>query len=631
MTITRMITETIRVCATATALSAYAVAAATIDGDTLHDDIPGTATIREIVEAGIGPGGGISASTSTNIAEYVTRRYDETNLTARINAAAASGPVSSVNGKTGAVTLTAPEFGAALISDPDGVVSGFVGSYVTVFGGTRWGVDYAANANEATYCVEAAFAKRLSRTGAFGGDELNFGDGVLIYSHGGTNDVLATCSTATNITRSVPSGAARPLPPYLHELNFDSSYPDDAKWYYEHADEIAGGCSVRRTGNIIERNYDWMLDDAAEFVVRISPGANRYGSIGVATVGTNLTEEIVTSGRWSRYYKCLPGRTLDGINECGVMAEINVVATNGAPWETRSDRDINAIGGVRWVLDHAASAGEAASNLASRVYIPASMTRNGYSCHYAICDATETWIVEDGVAERVGRGVPPVMTNFRLLSSDPNGSGYERYAILTNATSSITNVWWTNAYLPSATPWVSDIGSDTGRVWSAWASADRETHRREGKWWQSVHTSIYDLQTKTLKIAVQETDDWYEFALEPSSKPLTGRMFSLSSEAARTVALQAVIEALGGMVVSPEPVVPIREKVREAILDLDPDMATFNMIVSALEKHGVIHYRPSTANDLLLIIDAPPSITNVTSFFDYYLAPPNTVRSTTEH
>ena len=570
--------------------------------------------------------GGISARLATNISECVTRRYDETNLTARIAAAAASGPVSSVNGKTGEVRLDirdAVEMGAALGADPDGQHPGFVGNYVFVYSGMKWGVDYAANANEATYCKEAEFARTLDAyPAAIPGTK---------YAKV-VNDRIVLVNRTAHSTNEVAfvgdvKGAARPLPPYLHEISFDSSYPEDAEWYYAHADDIAGGCSVRRVGNIIERNYDWPLDYAAEFVIRISPGVNRYGSVGVATVGANLTEEIVTSGKWSRYYKCLPGRTLDGINECGVMAEINVVATNGAPWETQGDRDINAIGGVRWVLDHAASAGEAASNLAERVYIPASMTSRGYSCHFAICDAAETWIVEDGVAERVAAGVPPVMTNFRLLTPDPTGSGYERYAVLTNAANSITNVWWTNAYVPTATPWVSDIGANTGHVWEVWASADRETHRREGKWWQSVHTSVYDLDAKTLKIAVQETADWYEFALATGdAKPLAGRVFMLSTVEQRIHALNAVIEALGGMVITPEPSVPIREQVREAIIGLDPDATTFYGLADALMRRGVLFERPATAMELGQMIDAPASVTNVTSFFDYYLTPPNAAK-----
>ena len=340
-----------------------------------------------------------------------------------------------------------------------------------------------------------------------------------------TNIAETVVSAATNAFRGA-EGAARPLPKYLHHLTMDDTYPADAAWYYEQADSaVAGGCSARRRGALVERNYDWAYDESAVFVLSVGPGEGRFASVGVASAGTHLTEEFVTSGKWSRYYKVLPGRTLDGINENGVVCEINVVPTNGSPWETRTDgRDLNAIGAVRWVLDHATDAGMAAQELAKRVYIPEAMKRMGYSAHFTVCDADETWIVEDGDAVKCPGGVPPVVTNFRVMNpAEPYGTGYERYSMLTNAAVSITSAWFRAAYRrPFSRPTefaAPGVGThdETDKL-LAWAEANvpkgaPESLTRNGRSWQTVHTSVYDIGAKTLKVAVQETDDWYVFAV----------------------------------------------------------------------------------------------------------------------
>ena len=384
-----------------------------------------------------------------------------------------------------------------------------------------------------------------------------------------TNIARAVAAEATNAIRRV-EGAARPLPKYLHHLRFDDTYPEDAAWYYGQADSaVAGGCSARRREGILERNYDWSYDESASFVLSVGSSQDRFASIGVASAGTNLTEEVVTSGRWSRYYKVLPGRTLDGINENGVVCEINVVATNGSPWETRTEgRDLNAIGAVRWALDHATSAEMAAQELAKRVYIPESMKRLGYSAHFMVADASNTFIVEDGkVYHDITEVIYPilaVLTNVRIRTflgevPDPYGTGLERmfYLFSNWRTSSITNAWYSEAYRRGADGWfprptefaAPGVGTnqETEKL-QAWAEANvpagaPESLKRNGGSWQTVHTSVYDFEARTLKVAVQETDDWYVFAL---GKAVTdeARVREIADEAAAHVVAPATNETL---------------------------------------------------------------------------------------
>ena len=335
-------------------------------------------------------------------------------------------------------------------------------------------------------------------------------------------------SKVTVLNPPWPSGSARPLPRYLHYLEFDDTYPDDAAWYYAQPQDY-GGCSAVRDGGFLSRNYDWRLDDAAEFVVRMSAGPaieqsnnpnnrtirHRFASIGVANCGTNLTETFVTSGKPSRYYKCLPGRTVDGINETGVVCEVNVV--DGIPqWRSGvlTSSDIHPLAAVRWALDNGTSAGMVASNLAARIMFPPGWTQN---FHWMVADAAETWIVENGAAHLVDAtsSSRPVMTNFRLYPSrDTTGAGQERYNLLVGG-GPITNAWFTCAYSRSTfPPWESEFkdASEMEAAMSAWETHSREQLRGKGLW-QTVHCSIYDITNRILRISVQEQPDWYTFAL----------------------------------------------------------------------------------------------------------------------
>ena len=324
------------------------------------------------------------------------------------------------------------------------------------------------------------------------------------WSGGGGSGGVDT-NAVIDIIHETVDGSARPLPPYLHAIDFDDTYPDDAAWFYAQPQPY-GSCSAVRDGGFLYRNYDWRLDDAAEFVVRVTAGEGRFASLGVANCGTNLTEQFVTSGKWSRFYKCLPGRTVDGINERGVVAEVNVVG--GDPlghWPTNGT--IHCMGAVRWVLDHATDAGMAASNLVDHLFFPEGFSQN---FHWMIADATSTWIVENRACSNVtGRAV---MTNFPLIER-ADGAGLERYELLLSSACSITNAWYTRAY-SRETEWVSEFrdAAEMEAAKSAWETYGRDALRGKGLW-QTVHCSVYDITNRTLRVAVQERPDWYTFAI----------------------------------------------------------------------------------------------------------------------
>lgn len=313
--------------------------------------------------------------------------------------------------------------------------------------------------------------------------------------------------------------AAKSLPKHLYELSYDDTYPADAAWLYAQlGPSELGRCSAVRRGGKLWRNYDWTFDSSAEFAVRVSGSETRFASVGMASVGSRLNENDVASGVYSRYYRCLPGMVLDGINEKGVVCEINVDGGPKTGWHGDAEDDgIHILAAVRWVLDHGESARQAAAWIADHIIQP-----TGYmNFHFMVADATATYIVENGVYSDYTEHNTKVLTNFAVFDPAHAGSGFERYGILAGG-ADIRSVWFTKAYEVGNT-WHSDFESPEqhAAAIAQWAAqgTDKEAHRGKtttsGKaWWQSVHTTEYDFAAKTMKVAVQEQDEWFTFAVD---------------------------------------------------------------------------------------------------------------------
>lgn len=395
---------------------------------------------------------------------------------------------------------------------------------------------------------------------------------------------LITAREATNIAESVVVtsgiGAARTLPKYLHYAEFDDSYAADAHAFYERMEGNragGGGCSVLRRGNLVGRNFDWPLDEAAEFVVRVSPLGARHGSVGIATLGTNLTERMVTSGMRTDLYRVLPGRTVDGINDAGLVAEVNVIPYDQALSPTQSvTRTLHAFGVVRYALDNFGSAREAAEYVADHYYIPEG---SEYAYHWSFSDADGSWIVEDG---RSALATPQQtmsmsMTNFRiwwiarfidpetgvidrtaLAAEDPYGTGVERFEAMygmEDVAAALEAVRYTKTYLVETEPRRISEFAEAGvarvdesaalsnvaaQVIAAWPG--REQAREQGVWWQTVHSSIYDIEKRTLAVCVQEDfSKRYVFHADETNERFRRVKAKVLAEVARASGVEARI------------------------------------------------------------------------------------------
>ena len=220
------------------------------------------------------------------------------------------------------------------------------------------------------------------------------------------------------------------LPPFLHEVRFKEEYdsPVDGPYAVEPENLPAFSCTAVRNGNFYGRNFDYYLSDIPSFVVRMpsrhdsDPKKNRLASIGVASQDP-IREDGVTNGQYTASYDTLPEVMYDGINECGVIMNVNVVprydcgklmaeGTNpeGAP--------LHIAYLIRYVLDHATNATHAIELANSR-----NLVGNGgpdYLLHWMVADPKDTYVVEIVNSTVVARHMD-IISNFNWNWDNENG------------------------------------------------------------------------------------------------------------------------------------------------------------------------------------------------------------------
>lgn len=362
--------------------------------------------------------------------------------------------------------------------------------------------------------------------------------------------------------------------PYLYELsyhNFDYDYAE--KYFENHRDiSVPGMCSSVRNGNWYGRNFDWFYNEEAEFIIRSSRMGGKFKSIGIAGGANTLTEAIANSGRYSELYKIVPFMMRDGINEFGVVANINVVPKDygsNTTIPTRALREKVCVTGiVRFILDRFASAHEAAYYIREHVqcYFPKMIHDMNYEIHVMIGDPKDTYLLEFVNNETIVMDISkkPYITNFFIHNVKFNsngsvmtpetsstgknpkltnlitdyGSGLERYNYIcenyrqTRTKEGMRNIlnglMYTRTYssspLPANPAWYTEfVGEGLLKVDSpsfefrniADIAADYYKHRsrNDGNTWQTVHSVIYDIENRKFHVVIQEDGQELTFSL----------------------------------------------------------------------------------------------------------------------
>lgn len=354
--------------------------------------------------------------------------------------------------------------------------------------------------------------------------------------------------------KALPYTKLEKIKNYLYEIHYDSlDYESAFDYFKKGADISVGGCSVVVKDGLYGRNFDWLYSNQAEFVVRTPQVAGRNQTLGISGGFADLTDDLVLDEKMSDLYKIIPFMLSDGLNNKGVVANINVVPTdkgfNRAIPTGESTVELSALMLVRYVLDYFDSAKTAVEFIQEHmtVYFPDKLHEMGYEAHFMVADADNSYVIEfvDNKAVVIEN---PYLTNFYLDGVEFNedgkvytpetqtesdnavdtnkvtiyGSGLERYNLIVESYEELQGIesfrellkklYYTNAYKDKE--WLTEfVGKDLTvksepdmftDYLEVVVNAYENRKRENPQTWQTVHSCIYDMENLSLSLSTQE-------------------------------------------------------------------------------------------------------------------------------
>lgn len=343
--------------------------------------------------------------------------------------------------------------------------------------------------------------------------------------------------------------------PYLYEVSYDRI--NDALYADQEAMQqltTAPQCSSVRRGNYHGRNLDLYYNEGCEVVVHRSKDADHLANIAVCGGTPTLNKQLIDAGLSEDIYALIPFFVLDGINECGVVVNVNVVPAIDMVTPTGTNPEAENLSmqlACRYLLDRAESAHHAIELLKARNLYGEGFGGE-FQFHLMISDKDSTMIVELINNQLHYQAEPAlsdknIMTNYfcTLDTLTPHADGIERRDLLRahydEAVSAETmmqlmeRVKYTNLYRYETRPrWYSDLTGITkidGVTYNITINTPQEVADfifkreaqkfqdkypgvRDGSFWQTVHTSVYSIEERQLLISNQEDyQHQYHFAL----------------------------------------------------------------------------------------------------------------------
>lgn len=199
-------------------------------------------------------------------------------------------------------------------------------------------------------------------------------------------------------------------------------------------------CSGVRNGNFYGRNFDWIYNDDIEFIIHIGAKEGRHASLNVATRVPGLNNQIIDSNEPNDAYKLLPFTTMDGINDAGVVCNINVVPcdkgyTLGTVPTKNKEYEMCSEMLCRFILDKFDNAKDAVEYVQEHisVFMVDDLYNMNYDLHLMCADENETYLIEWANNETIITNMTPdsdstlagksYMTNFFLHDCIFNADG----------------------------------------------------------------------------------------------------------------------------------------------------------------------------------------------------------------
>ncbi len=248
---------------------------------------------------------------------------------------------------------------------------------------------------------------------------------------------------------------------YLYEAKYQPTTDEGYVMVNEICKQLFGGsgqplpasCSSVRKGNLYGRNFDLIFDQYANIIVRTPAGNGRYASVsldggmlgrvlGMASLNTLCTKsrlDDILAGKVmpeeieEQWLMLLPYVTMDGINEKGVVCNINVAQTGPGIEATTgtnptAEKDMYVALCPRYILDFCSSAKEAVEKLKEfNIWSSGTAESPQAEYHLMIADKENTYIVEFRKSKMLVREISdkPYMTNFNLLLDEENTVSFD--------------------------------------------------------------------------------------------------------------------------------------------------------------------------------------------------------------
>ena len=333
------------------------------------------------------------------------------------------------------------------------------------------------------------------------------------------------------------------------------------------------GCSCMRKDNYVVRSFDWLYNQSPTFFIKTKATKGKFATIGTTFTLSDVTAAMIDAGEELEVYKYLPFLTVDVINENGVYINNNVVTAGEKGKVTNQNtgkQRICQLMLIRYIGDYAKSAKHAVE-LFKGVDAFAPANKIGYEAHFALCDKDNSYIIEyinnnlkvmsntDEEYEPIPNDIM-IMTNFyidgwngqikavykgdskeevRMTGLTPYSCGLERYDLLYNGYRNLNtlenykkmlyNIRYTKTYLSETQPhWYSEyVGNGAFGDLSIYSTEEdfrlidekgQQLYRegkRDGSYWISRHSCVYNLDKKVMYICVDEMyDKWYKFKID---------------------------------------------------------------------------------------------------------------------
>lgn len=329
-------------------------------------------------------------------------------------------------------------------------------------------------------------------------------------------------------------------------------------------------CSSVRNGNFYGRNLDFYFNRTVEMITKVKGGNGRFATIGVVGCMDEINADFCASEVYDDIYKLAPFQIVDGINEKGVIANINVVPAGDRGFTTGSvpavEKKETICGAmlVRYILDNFATAKEAVEYIRDYVSVYAPAAENlHFEYHYMVADANDTYIVEfvENTCSVINVNNRPWMTNLYVTDAifdennhlsyvgsnlTPCSAGLERSNLIADnygeasTLAGMTDLmvdklrytktyefgkyepfWYTEFCGGELTLEAIEYARDQVDPYVAYYSSDEfwdETHKTRRDdihgTWETSHTSIYDIEKRELNLYAKEMPKKYTFKLQ---------------------------------------------------------------------------------------------------------------------